>query len=111
MCLRRGWRCCLQRRRSCWWNGGPTTAASPYERGRRFSVMTGFGFGSPWLLALAALVPFIWWARARSRTHLHPRVLNGAMWLRTVAFVMLVIAIAQPVWHAATRDVSVIYAL
>jgi uncharacterized membrane protein len=73
--------------------------------------MGGFDLAAPWLTALAALLPLIWWVRARSSTNLNPRLLNAAMWLRSAAFTLLVISLAQPVWHAATRDVSVVYAL
>src|SRR5215475_6366193 len=73
--------------------------------------MHGLKFTALWPLALFAVLPSIWWLRHRSRTNLSPHLLNAAMALRTIAFTLVVLALTGPVWQAATREVSVVYAL
>jgi len=73
--------------------------------------MNGLSLTALWPLLFAAALPLIWWLRHSSSTNLNPRLLNAVSVLRASAFMLLVLAIARPVWHAATRDVSVVYAL
>jgi Ca-activated chloride channel family protein len=73
--------------------------------------MASLSFTALWPLALLAALPLIWWLRYRSTTNLSPRHLDAAMVLRAAAFALVVLALARPVWQAATRDVSVVYAL
>ncbi len=73
--------------------------------------MSGFSLTALWPLALTAALPLIWWLRRRSITNLSPRHLDAAMVLRALAFTLVVLALTRPVWNAATRDVSVVYAL
>ncbi len=68
-------------------------------------------FDALWPLALLAFLPPIWWLGRRSRTNLGPRHLAAATALRALAFLLLLLALMQPVWHAGTRDISVVYAL
>lgn len=64
-----------------------------------------------WPLALMALLPLIWLTARRSSTNLGVRHLALATALRTLTFVLLALALMQPVWHAGTREISVVYAL
>ena len=68
-------------------------------------------FVSLWPLALLVLLPLIWWLGRRSATNLGARHLAAATALRALAFVLLLLALMQPVWLARTREVSVVYAL
>ena len=73
--------------------------------------MTSLSFTALWPLALLLGLPLIWWLRRGSATNLSPGYLNAATALRTLAFTLLVFALTAPVWLAATREVSVVYAL
>jgi uncharacterized membrane protein len=73
--------------------------------------MNSFSFAALWPFALLAALPLIWWIRHRSTTNLSPRHLDAVMALRACAFALVVLALTRPVWQAATRDVSVVYAL
>lgn len=64
-----------------------------------------------WPLALIALLPLILLLGRRSSTNLGARHLALATALRGFTFVLLGLALMQPVWHAGTRDISVVYAL
>jgi len=64
-----------------------------------------------WPLALMALVPLIWLTGRRSSTNLGARHLALATALRTLTFVLLALALMQPVWRAGTREISIVYAL
>jgi Ca-activated chloride channel homolog len=70
-----------------------------------------FSFEVLWPLALLALLPLIWLLGVRSATNLGARHLALATTLRALTFVLLTLALMQPVWHARTREVSVVYAL
>src|SRR5690349_15532647 len=73
--------------------------------------MNSFSLSALWPLLLAAALPLIWWLRRSSSTNLNPRLLTAVTLLRASVFMLLVLAMARPVWHVATRDVSVVYAL
>src|SRR5262249_41035233 len=64
-----------------------------------------------WPLALLALLPLIWLVGRRSSTNLGARHLALVTPLRTLTFALLALALMQPMWHAGTRDISVVYAL
>jgi uncharacterized membrane protein/uncharacterized protein YegL len=68
-------------------------------------------FESLWPLALLVLLPLIWWLGRRSATNLGAHHLAVATALRALTFVLLLLALMQPVWLARTRAVSVVYAL
>src|SRR5262245_9415668 len=68
-------------------------------------------FETLWPLALIALMPLIWWMGRRSSTNLGARHLALATALRALTFVLLTLALMQPIWHAGTREISVVYAL
>ena len=68
-------------------------------------------FDSLWPLALLGLLPLIWWLGRRSSTNLGRRHLAVATALRALAFLLVLLALMQPVWRAGTRDISVVYAL
>ncbi|HYL18611.1 MAG TPA: VWA domain-containing protein [Burkholderiales bacterium] len=68
-------------------------------------------FQSLWPLALLVLLPLIWWLGRRSATNLGARHLAAATALRALTFLLLLLALMQPVWLARTREVSVVYAL
>ena len=64
-----------------------------------------------WPLLLFLAIPLLWWAAQRTRTNLARRHLAVVTVLRTLAVVMLALALMQPQWHAGSDDVSVVYAL
>jgi Ca-activated chloride channel homolog len=68
-------------------------------------------FEALWPLTLLLLLPLIWWLGRRSSTNLAPRHVAVATGLRALTFLLLVLALMQPTWQAATRDISVVYAL
>ena len=66
-------------------------------------------FEALWPLVLLLAVPIIWrWGR-RSATNLGPRHMAAATALRATALLLLALALMRPVWHAASRAVSVVY--
>ncbi|MSQ59080.1 MAG: VWA domain-containing protein [Betaproteobacteria bacterium] len=68
-------------------------------------------FEAAWAAVFLILLPALWYTSARSRTNLSAKHRYVAAWLRSLAVTAVVIALAQPVWVATTREVSVVYAL
>jgi Ca-activated chloride channel family protein len=68
-------------------------------------------FEALWPVALLLLLPLIWGLGRRSNTNLGPRHVAVATALRALTFLLLVLALTQPIWRAGTRDISVVYAL
>jgi Ca-activated chloride channel homolog len=66
---------------------------------------------NPWALLLLLLVPVVWWISARTLAHVSRRHLATATVLRSLALVMLALALARPQWNSGAGDVSVVYAL
>ncbi|MDP1568923.1 MAG: VWA domain-containing protein [Vicinamibacterales bacterium] len=62
-----------------------------------------------WLWLLLGVVPFVVWAARRTLTNFPPRqrVLQGG--LRGAVLALVILALAQPVWHRNDRRVSVVY--
>jgi hypothetical protein len=73
--------------------------------------VSAISFTAHWPLWLLALLPLLWWVSLRSRSTLSRRHLTIATVLRSAAFVLVVLALLQPVWTAAVTQVSVVYAL
>jgi len=68
-------------------------------------------FEALWPLALLAFLPLIWWLGRRSSTNLGPRHVAAATGVRAIAFLLLLLALMQPLWQSGTRDISVVYVL
>jgi len=68
-------------------------------------------FDAPWALALLLVLPLIWVVAFRTRTNLSRKHLAAVATFRSVALASIALALSQPVWHGATRDISVVYAL
>ncbi|HWA13527.1 MAG TPA: VWA domain-containing protein [Burkholderiales bacterium] len=66
---------------------------------------------SSWALLLLLLVPLLWWIAGRTGAHVSRRHLLAATALRSLALVMLALALARPQWNSGAGDVSVVYAL
>ena len=66
---------------------------------------------SAWPLLLLLLVPLLWWLSARTRTSLSRRHLFVTTALRSLAVIMLALALTRPQWNSGASDVSVVYAL
>ena len=64
-----------------------------------------------WPLLLVLAIPLLWWTAHRTRTNLVRRHLAVVTVSRSLALVMLALALMQPQWHAGSDDVSVVYAL
>lgn len=67
--------------------------------------------GALWPLWLLLLVPAVWWIGYRSRANLSRRHLVTVSALRTLALLLVVAALLQPVWTRSGTRVSVVYAL
>ncbi|HTS52121.1 MAG TPA: VWA domain-containing protein [Burkholderiales bacterium] len=68
-------------------------------------------FEALWPLPLLLLLASIWWLGRRSSTNLGPRHIAVASALRALTFLLLVLALMQPIWRAGSRDISVVYVL
>jgi uncharacterized membrane protein len=68
-------------------------------------------FDAPWVLTLLLVLPLIWAVALRTRTNLSRRHLAVVATVRSMALALIVMALAQPVWHGTTRQISVVYAL
>ncbi len=66
---------------------------------------------SLWPLALLAPLPPIWWLGRHSSTNLGRRHIAAATALRALTFVLVLLTLMRPTWHATTRAISVVYAL
>ena len=64
-----------------------------------------------WPLLLLVAIPLLWWLARRTRTNLGRRHLAVVSVLRSLAIVMLALALTSPQWHAGSEDVAVVYAL
>src|SRR5207344_3502031 len=64
-----------------------------------------------WPLLLLAALPTIWWFGRHSSTNLGRRHMAALTGLRALTFVLVLLTLMQPVWHATTRAISVVYAL
>lgn len=60
-----------------------------------------------WPLLLLAALPALWWIRLRTRTDFSSRHLALATTARSLALLMLALALAEPVWNSAGRWLSV----
>jgi len=67
--------------------------------------------GATWPLWLLLLLPVMWWSARRSRANLGRRHLVTVTALRTLALLLVVAALLQPVWSRTGTRVSVVYAL
>ncbi len=70
-----------------------------------------FSFGTPWALALLGVVPLLWLAARRTRTNLSRRHLRMVTLVRSIALILLVLALARPMLSADSEKISVVYAL
>ncbi len=68
-------------------------------------------FDAPWVMALFLVLPLIWLVALRTRTNLSRKHLLVVATLRSVTLASIILALAQPVWHGLTREISVVYAL
>ena len=68
-------------------------------------------FDAPWALALLLVLPLVWMVAFRTRTNLSSKHLATVAAFRSVALACIALALAQPVWHRSTHDISVVYAL
>ena len=66
---------------------------------------------SAWPLLLLLLVPVLWWLSVRTRTSLSRRHLFVTTALRSLAVIMLALALTRPQWNSGASDISVVYAL
>ena len=66
-------------------------------------------FEALWPLVLLLGIPLVWWWGRRSATNLGPHHIAAATALRAATLLLLALALMQPVWHAASRAVSVVY--
>ena len=73
--------------------------------------MSTLSFASYWPLWLLALLPLVGWASLRSRTNLGRRHLALATALRSLALLLLVLALTQPARTARIAEISVVYAV
>jgi len=68
-------------------------------------------FETYWPLILAAIVPFIWWARQSTVANLSPKHLRISTTIRTSIIVLLTLALMQPRLYRYTSEISLIYLL
>ncbi|MCC7548231.1 MAG: VWA domain-containing protein [Burkholderiales bacterium] len=68
-------------------------------------------WGAAWPLWLLLLLPLVWQATRRSRTNLSRAHLLTAGAVRSLALLLVVAALLQPVWSRTGTRVSVVYAL
>lgn len=73
--------------------------------------MTDFAFDSPWYLLLLLLVPVLWIFSFRSLAGMGTARRLLALGLRTVVFVLLVMALAEAQYLRTSEKISVIYLL
>jgi len=67
-------------------------------------------FSQPlWLLAIAGLLPFVWWGMTQARTNFNARQKRVQAGARALVLVLLVLALAQPVAHRSTDRLSIVY--
>src|SRR5690606_32231027 len=67
-------------------------------------------FGSSlWLLAVPVMAGGVWYAMSRTRTNFNPRQQKVQAAVRTLALMLLALALAQPVLHRGTDRVSIVY--
>jgi uncharacterized membrane protein len=68
-------------------------------------------FGGAWPLALLAVLPLVWLLARRNRASVARSRVVAATVLRSLALAAIAAALARPVLHRATEEVSVVYAL
>lgn len=68
-------------------------------------------FDAFWPLTLLLLLPLVWWWGRRSATNLGARHIATATALRAATLLLVTLALLRPVWHAATREISVVYVI
>jgi len=68
-------------------------------------------FETYWPLALALIIPFLWWTRRGTVAGLSPKHLILSSTIRTVILCLLILAMMQPVLHWPGASVSAIYLL
>jgi uncharacterized membrane protein len=73
--------------------------------------MAHVAFDSPWYLLLLAAVPLVWWSSFRSLAGLGRARRAMAIALRSVIFVLLVLALAEVQWVRTSDRLTVIYLL
>ncbi len=64
-----------------------------------------------WPLILAAGAPFLWWMKRHTRARLEPSHLMLTTVFRTTAFLFLVLALMQPIWHRSGKWLSLAFVL
>ena len=62
-----------------------------------------------WLLAIAILLPFVWWGMTRTRTNFNVRQRRVQSVVRAVVLTLLALALAQPIMHRSTDRLSIVY--
>ncbi len=68
-------------------------------------------FDSPWYLLLLAGLPFLWWASFRTLAAFGRVRRATAVGLRTIVYVLLVLALAEAQWVRTSDRLTVIYLL
>ena len=73
--------------------------------------MSPIHFPAVWPFALFGLLPAIWWLAWRSRTSLSRRHIALAALVRSLALMMIVLALTRPTLDVRLHQISVVYAL
>src|SRR4051812_25442164 len=64
-----------------------------------------------WPLALAVIVPFVWWMRQSTVADLSPKHLRLSTTIRTTMISLLILALMQPTFYRHTSAISTVYLL
>jgi uncharacterized membrane protein len=64
-----------------------------------------------WPLALAAIVPFVWWARQSTVADLSPKHLRLSTSIRATIIALLILALMQPTFYRYGSAISTVYLL